>query len=170
VTGASPRPVAAVVTDDLDAVRVVRHAARLATAGKRPLLLLVPLVGAGRSFDPALHHAAHRHRDRDAEATLGRVAPVLGRHRGPVSARVVTYRPGRTRGAGLEAVLRAAACADADVLVAAARWAGRSTARGLVLLCPETGLPASGQLESAGRVSPPGEHTPRCAQPAARST
>lgn len=151
MTQALPRPVAAVVTDDLDAVRTVRHAARLAAATQRPLVLLVPLPGPGLSIDPALHHVAQRRRDRDAEAILGRVTPALARHRGPVSARMVTYRPRRTRGAGLAAGLLAAARADADVLVAPARWVGRSTARGIVLLDPATGLPATGQLESAGR-------------------
>jgi hypothetical protein len=148
VTEAAGRPVAAVVTDDPDAVRTVRHAARLAAAAERPLLLLVPLPGPRSSIDPALHRAAHLGKSRDAEAIFGRVAPALARHRGPVTARMVTYRACRVRSAGLTAVLRAAVRADADVLVTAARWAGRPGARGVVLLAPATGLPSSGQLDA----------------------
>jgi hypothetical protein len=147
---AALRPVAAVVVDDLVAVHTVRHAARLAAAAQRPLLLLVPLPGPGLSIDPAVHRVAHRRRGIDAEAILGRVDPALARHTGPVSARVVTYRPRRIRRPGLIAVLHSATRAHADVLVADARWAGRPTARGVVLLDPATGQPSSGQLEPAG--------------------
>ncbi len=41
------RPVTAAVTDDRDAVRTIRYAARLARAAQRPVLLLVTLPGTG---------------------------------------------------------------------------------------------------------------------------
>jgi len=154
VTRAALRPVAAVVADDLDAVRTVRYAARLARAAQRPLLLLVPLPGTGLSIDAALHGVTHRRREREADAILGRVTPVLERHGVPVSTRVVTFPPRRARIPGLSAVLCAARRADAVVLVAGPRWAGQRGRRGVVLLDPGSGLPSSGQLAPAPWVGP----------------
>ncbi|MCF6745032.1 hypothetical protein E9529_12215, partial [Blastococcus sp. KM273128] len=158
VTRAIPGPVAAVVTDDLEAVRAVRHAVRLARDWDRPLLLLVPLPGTGLSLDPALHEVARRRRERDAAAVLGRITPALGGR--PAPAHVVTYRPVRARTPALTAALRAARRAGAEVVVCGPRAAGRTGTRGLVLLDPVTGLAASGQPAPSPSEGV-GEHVPR---------
>ena len=55
MTRAALRPVAAVVTDDLDAVRTVRYASPAGAGRAAATGLLVPLPGAGPSVDAALH-------------------------------------------------------------------------------------------------------------------
>jgi hypothetical protein len=146
VTAPAVRPVAVVVTDDLDAVRAVRYTARLALAARRPLLLIVPLPGAGRSLGGSHCEVDRRRAEREADAVLGRVTAVLDRQDIPVATCVVIYPPRPTRTPGLSAVQRAARRADAAVLVTGPRWAGRGRARGVVLLDPVSGRTSSGQL------------------------
>lgn len=150
----TPGPVAAVVTDDLEALRAVRYAVRLARGSGRPLLLLVALADPDLAAH-ALHPRAARSRaERDADAVLGRVAPALQRQPVQVCSQLVRYLPRRTRSPGLGAVLRAARRADAAVLVAGPRWAGRRGARGPLLLDPVGGRPSSGQLAAVPDVDP----------------
>ncbi|MGY1833087.1 hypothetical protein ACI8AA_21950 [Geodermatophilus sp. SYSU D01180] len=142
-------PVAAVVPDDLDAVRAVRYAARLARSTGRPLLLLVPLAGPRVSPDAAPHPAARRRLEAEATAVLGRVEPALTRHPTPVTAVVVTSRPHRSRGPAPTGVLRAADRGGAEVLVTTSRWVGLPGPPRVVLLDPATGHAATGQLATA---------------------
>lgn len=128
------RWVAAVVTDDLDAVGVARTAGGLAREGDGRLLLLVPQPGRGFATEPMVSVMVQRWREEAARAIVGRILPVLEDPTVPlreVRVQVVPHGavswPGRRRdgepgvGPAARAVLSAARRAGVDVLVGPTR-------------------------------------------------
>lgn len=129
------RPVAALLTQDSCATAVLRDAAHLALATRRPLLVLVALAGAGFTTDSAILLTRRRRQERTAQWIVDRAAradaglsPDAHRHLATAGViRVVTYsaanqRPSRLRwisrwwptspvGAGVHAATRAGAVA-----------------------------------------------------------
>lgn len=73
------RPVAAVITDILDAVDVARRAVTLA-GEHRLLVLLVPLPRVGVTIDAAVVASAQHRRGQEAAAIVARVTPTLADH------------------------------------------------------------------------------------------
>jgi len=78
------RWVAAAVTDDLDAVEVVRVARGHAVEGDGRLLLLVPQPAGGFTTEPMVSVMMQRWREEAALAIVGRVLPVLEESAAPL--------------------------------------------------------------------------------------